>query len=116
MILLVNDYIDAEGELTEFGKLIEEELVKNNENVRLILCGGVDGEAQWVKTYGDRKVTAMMYNYTADEEKGLGFVRILSFNGDDQSITVKTVNPVTDANAYDELHPEKDNFVIREAF
>ena len=116
VVLLVNDYIDAAGELTEFGKLIEENLVKGNRNVRLILCGNAEGAATWEKTYGDRKVTAMMYNYVADEEKGLGFVRILSFNSKDQTITVQTVNPLTNATEYDATHPEKDNFVIEEAF
>ena len=58
----------------------------------------------------------MMYNYVADEEKGLGFVRILSFNSKDQTITVQTVNPLTNATEYDATHPEKDNFVIEEAF
>ena len=116
VVLLVNDYIDKEGELTEFGKLVEEELVKNNENVRLILCGNAEGEAQWVKNYGGRKVTALMYNYTADEENGIGFVRFLTFNGDDESITVSTYNPLTDVRRYDEKHPEKDNFVITNAY
>ena len=116
VILLVNDYIDENGELTEFGELIEEELVKHNDNVRLILCGNANGVAKWEKNYGGRKVTALMYNYIADAEKGLGFVRILSFNSEDQSITVNTVNPFTDAHEYDELHPEKDHFVIYNAF
>ena len=32
------------------------------------------------------------------------------------SITVQTVNPLTNATEYDATHPEKDNFVIEEAF
>ncbi len=90
--------------------------MKHNDNVRLILCGNANGVAKWEKNYGGRKVTALMYNYIADAEKGLGFVRILSFNSEDQSITVNTVNPFTDAHEYDELHPEKDHFVIYNAF
>ena len=116
VILLVNDYIDEKGELTEFGKLIEEELVKHNENVRLILCGNANGAATWEKYYGGRKVTALMYNYIADAENGLGFLRILTFNSKDQTITIDTVNPFTDATEYDKEHPEKDHFVIEEAF
>ena len=116
VLLLVNDFIDANGELTEFGKLIEENIVKNNRNVRLVLCGNAEGTATWEKTYGERKVTALMYNYTADEENGIGFVRILSFNSKDQTIKVDTVNPFTDVTEYDEKHPEKDHFIIDKAF
>ena len=116
VILLVNDFIDEKGELTEFGKLIEENIVKDNDNVRLILCGNANGVATWEKTYGERKVNALMYNYVADAENGLGFVRILTFNSKDQTITIDTVNPFTDATEYDKEHPEKDHFVIEEAF
>jgi uncharacterized repeat protein (TIGR01451 family) len=115
-ILVISDYIDANGELTEFGKLVEENIVANNENVRLILSGNADGTATWEKTYGERKVTALMFNYVADEENGLGFMRVLAFNSDEQTITVTTVNALNDATAYDEAHPELDNFTVEEAF
>ncbi|MBQ1820197.1 MAG: hypothetical protein II117_01205, partial [Clostridia bacterium] len=115
-ILVVNDYIDANGELTAFGKLIEENVVANNEDVRLILSGNADGAATWEKTYGERKVVALMYNYVADEENGLGFMRVLAYNSEDQVITVTTINPLTDATAYDEEHPEYDQFVIEGIF
>ena len=113
---MVSDYIDANGALTEFGKLVEENIVANNENVRLILSGNADGVAMWEKTYGERKVTALMYNYVADEQNGLGFVRVLAFNSDEQTITVTTVNVLTEATAYDEARPELDNFTVEEAF
>ena len=115
-VLLVNDYIDANGELTAFGKLVEEKLVKDNENVSLILCGGADGAAHVEMTYGERKVNAVMYNYTADEENGLGFMRVLTFNGKEKTITFTTINALNDKTAYDETKPELDNFTIDEAF
>ena len=116
VIILVNDYIDANGELTAFGKLVEEKLVANNENVRLVLCGGADGAAQLEKTYGERKVNAIMFNYAADEENGLGFLRVLSFDGNAKTLTITTLNALNDKTAYDEAKPEVDNFIIDEAF
>ncbi|MBQ4424098.1 MAG: hypothetical protein II872_07230, partial [Clostridia bacterium] len=116
VIILVNDYINANGELTEFGKLVEEKIVANNENVRLVLCGGADGAAQLEKTYGERKVNAILFNYTADAENGLGFLRVLSFDGKAKTLTITTVNALNDKTAYDEAKPEVDNFTIDEAF
>ena len=116
VIILVNDYINANGELTEFGKLIEEKIVANNENVRLVLCGGADGAARLEKTYGERKVNAILFNYTADADNGLGFLRVLSFDGKAKTLTITTVNALNDKTAYDEAKPEVDNFTIDEAF
>jgi len=116
VIILVNDYIDENGELTAFGKLVEENIVANNENVYLVLCGGANGAARLEKTYGERTVNAILYNYTADEENGLGFLRVLSFDGSKKTLTITTVNALNDKTAYDEAKPEVDNFTIDEAF
>ena len=116
VILTMNDYIDANGELTAFGALVEERIVAENANVELILSGNADGAARWTGTYGERTVDAIMYNYQADEEKGLGFMRIITIDGDTNTITIATYSPVMDTDTYDETKPENDFIVIENAF
>ena len=116
VILTMNDYIDANGELTAFGALVEERIVAENENVELILSGNANGAAHRTQTYGERTVDAIMYNYQADEAKGLGFMRIITIDGDTNTITIATYSPVMDTDTYDESKPENDFIVIENAF
>ena len=123
VVLLVNDFIEHDpdsqrddGRLTKFGELLESEIVAANENVALVLCGNAEGTARWNKTYGERNVNAIMYNYSNDEENGLGFFRIVTLNGEARTITVTTYSPTLDKDSYDEDHPEYDFFVIENAF
>ena len=116
VILTLNDFVDAAGTLSAFGALVEERIVAENENVELILCGNAEGAVHWTKTYGERTVDAVMYNYQADEEKGLGFMKIITIDGDTSTITVATYSPVMDTDTYDESKPDNDFFVIENAF
>ena len=123
VVLLVNDFIEHDpnslkddGMLTEFGKLIEERIVAVNDNVALVLCGNAEGTARWHKTYGERNVNAIMFNYANDTENGLGFFRLVTLNGEARTITVTTYSPILDKDSYDEDHPEYDFYVIEEAF
>ncbi len=117
VVLLVNDYMDANGELTEFGKLLEEKFVSVNPNVRLVLCGNAEGSARLEKTYADgHTVNALLFNYGADKDNGTGFLRKMNFNLTDRSVTVSTYSPILDRTAYDSEHPENDSFTIEHAF
>ena len=87
-----------------------------NENVELILSGNANGAAHRTQTYGERTVDAIMYNYQADEAKGLGFMRIITIDGDTNTITIATYSPVMDTDTYDESKPENDFIVIENAF
>jgi hypothetical protein len=117
VILVVNDYMDATGTLTAFGKLIEEKVVENNENVCLVLCGNADGAYHTEMTYGERKVAVVMFNYAADEENGLGLVRMVTLDASKKTVTIETIDAVTgEQKAYDPSNPDADAFVIEELF
>ncbi|MBQ3792124.1 MAG: hypothetical protein II797_03370, partial [Clostridia bacterium] len=123
VILLVNDFIEPdaaslkdEGKLTAFGELLEQEVVAKNSNVRLVLCGNAQGTARWEKSYNGRKVNAVMFNYSADEENGTGFFRIITFNDVSRKITVSTYSPVLDKDTYDEKYPERDRYYLYAGF
>ena len=117
VILLVNDYMDATGELTAFGKFIEEKIVKDNANVCMILCGNADGAFHKEMSYGERKVAVAMFNYAADAENGLGIVRIVKIDPDTNTIKFETVDAATgEAFTYDETKPEEDVFRFTDLF
>ena len=117
VVLILNDYMDATGELTPFGKLIEEKVVKGNKNVIMVLCGNADGAVHKEMTYGERKVAVAMFNYAADEENGLGLVRVITFNSKDKTIEIQTIDAIEGkARAYDPLKPEEDSFRFEDLF
>jgi hypothetical protein len=116
VVLIVNDCMDAAGELTEFGKLIEETIIRENENVCMVLCGNANGAAHKELTYGERKVAAVMFNYAADEENGLGLVRCITFRPDN-TVTFETIDAIEgEPRAYDPLKPEEDSFSFEHLF
>jgi hypothetical protein len=115
-ILFVNDYVDEAGSLTEFGKLIEEEIVKKNAGVRLILSSCTSGTVRTEMQYDGRTVNVLAFNYAADEENGLGFMRILRFDPDTRDIAVTTYSPVYDREFYDEAKKDNDMFTLTNAF
>ncbi|MBQ6236052.1 MAG: hypothetical protein IJK54_09050, partial [Clostridia bacterium] len=117
VILLVNDYMDATGELTAFGKFIEEKIVKDNANVCMILCGNADGTFHKEMSYGERKVAVVLFNYAADEENGLGIVRIVKIDPDTNTVKFDTIDAATgEAFTYDETKPEEDVFRFEDLF
>ena len=117
VILILNDYMDETGELTPFGKLIEEKIVKGNKNVCMVLCGNANGAVHKEMTYGERKVAVAMFNYAADEENGLGLVRVITFNSKDKTIEIQTIDAIEGkARAYDPLKPEEDSFRFEDLF
>ena len=117
VILILNDYMDETGELTPFGKLIEEKIVKGNKNVCMVLCGNANGAVHKEMTYGERKVAVAMFNYAADEEKGLGLVRVITINPMTKAVEIQTIDAIEGkARAYDPLKPEEDSFRFEDLF
>ena len=69
------------------------------------------------KTYGERKVAALMFNYTADADNGLGFFRVLTINPEDLTISVETINAIDGkVKSYDPNATNKDQFVLSGLF
>lgn len=120
-ILLFHGYLQGSGRFTIPGKQMFEEVVKTNPNVRLVLCGhvnGVDVRYDELDDDGDgvsdRCVTAMMYNYQSAEQD-CGQLRLLTFNPADRSMTVLTYSPFT-KRMYRDYHFSSAEFTIDNAF
>ena len=116
IVLLVNGFMDEDGNLTEFGQLLDQQVLSRNANIRLVLCGNAEGTARWAKDYGTHTVNGLMFNYQNDEENGLGFLRVLTFNDENRSIEVYTYSPTMNRESYDAEHPELDKFTLFNAY
>ncbi len=105
-ILCLHTYVDAGG-YSSVGKRIIENVVMRSPNIRLVLCGHARGTAYRPEALDDdgdgkpdRTVHQMMMNTQDDQEKGIGFLRILRFDPHNDSIEVITYSPWLDRFGY----------------
>lgn len=119
-ILLFHGYLKTRYEYLRTGQQLFELVVKPNPNVKLVLCGHVNGTAvrfEDVDDTGDgvpdRRVIAMLYNYQ-DWAQDCGQMRLLTFNKD-RSITVSTFSPYTKKTYRDDTF-RADTFTIENAY
>lgn len=116
-ILITHSYIGHEAAFSERGKRIEKELVRLCPNVRLILCGHYHSAARLTKTYeAGHTVTALLCDFQADEENGLGFFRLLTFDPADRSIQVSTYSPYLNSDRYKYWDESENAFTLENAW
>lgn len=98
--------------LVALGQTVYDKIVAPNPNVKMVLCGHVEGVVTKMQKIGDRSVLAMPANYQSVNisrkqkstdnyytSNGDGFVRLLTFGKDKVSFT--TYSPTLDRyNAY----------------
>lgn len=115
-ILLVHNFLSDDGSLTSNGRRVERNLVRLYKNIRLILCGHNDGSARKDIVYENgRTAYALMYNFQDDKKKGLGYLRILTFDPVTRSVGVQTYSPYfSDYNYYED--ESRDCFTLENAF
>ncbi len=117
-ILISHSALNSDGSFTGPGRRLSDYVVAESPNVRLVLCGHYRGAVLREETYGEgelaRRVNFMMYNYQEDEKNGLGYLRLLTFDPVARSIQVTTYSPFRDDYDYDD--PEKDTFLLADAF
>lgn len=58
----------------------------------------------------------MMCNFQEDKEKGLGYLRLLTFDPVSRDISVVTYSPYYDLYTYGDLAEEDMQFVLTDAF
>ncbi len=117
VVLLVHSFLEDNGTLTENGKLLEKRLLADTPNIRLVLCGHKDGSVRWQKTYDDntRTVNALLYNFQDDKTRGLGYLRVLTFDPLTRNIDVTTYSPFLNDYNY-QTKESLDTFTLYSAF
>jgi hypothetical protein len=105
-IICMHTYFDAGG-YSSVGKKMFNNVVRRSPNIRLVLCGHARGTAYLPESLDDdgdgkpdRTVQQMMMNTQDDQENGTGFLRILRFDPQSDTIEVVTYSPWLDRFGY----------------
>lgn len=87
VILLTHIYLLADGSIDNTGKYGAEvtvekvrSVIKNNDNIKLVLCGHWDGANTNLEYFNGRPVWSMLHDYQGHTEGGYGYFRLLKFD------------------------------------
>ncbi|MFC4099099.1 S-layer homology domain-containing protein [Paenibacillus xanthanilyticus] len=118
-ILAFHEYLLVSGNRAPIADEIYERVVLPNKNVIMTLSGHYHDAENLIDEIDDngdgkpdRKVYQMLADYQGAEMGGLGYIRLLQFDLDNNKVHVKTYSPyLNDYNYYDPVqNPNKDEF------
>lgn len=115
-IVVTHCYIGHNAAFSDRGKKLEKEIIALCPNVRLVLSGHYHTTARLEKTYeAGHTVAAMVYDFQDEGEKGMGYLRFLTFDPADRSLQVTSYSPWLDSYQY---HRDEsiDNFILENAW
>ena len=103
VILTFHEYMLTTGGLGPIPQTVYDEVVATNSNVKMVLSGhyhdaytrydSFDDDGDGVD---DRTVTSMLFDYQALESGGLGYLRLMHFDNESETMTVRTYSPTLD--------------------
>ncbi|RXT02835.1 lamin tail domain-containing protein [Ammoniphilus sp. CFH 90114] len=109
-IVAVHENINPEGKYSGQGQEIWDKIVVPNDNVFMVLSGHIIGVSHNIKMIGDRQVIEMLANYQGLAEGGLGYLRMLYFDAENQQMIVNTYSPYL--NDYNYYEDEKEELTL----
>lgn len=105
-ILCLHSYMGKTG-YSSVGKRLFSGVVEQSPNIRLVLCGHIHGVAFLPETIDDdgdgtpdRTVNQMLFNMQEEAADGVGFMRVLQFDTDADTIGVYTYSPYLDTEGF----------------
>lgn len=120
-ILLFHAFLTPQGRIYDRYLPLYDRLVKQHENVRILLCGHVVGRIHRIDELDDdgdgatdRSVSLQLMNYQ-DETVRCGQLRLLTFDPLLRTVAITTYSPVTDCYYRDGTHTQ-DIYVLENAF
>ncbi|WP_127573428.1 metallophosphoesterase [Georgenia faecalis] len=120
-IINLHEYLLTTGGLGPIPQRIQDEVVATNANVSMVMSGhyhdaytrydSFDDDGDGVD---DRTVTQMLFDYQGLPEGGLGYLRLLQFDNEDEEIRVRTYSPSLEVynSDHETLDLEHQDFVI----
>lgn len=113
-ILNFHQYLD-EKDITPMGEKIFDEVVVPNENVQMVVGGHHFGanfmESEVENADGTTRVIhELMGNFQDEAEGGLGFLNMMSFDVDTNSMYITSFSPSYETEDYEDREDEKYNF------
>ncbi|WLR41461.1 metallophosphoesterase [Bacillus carboniphilus] len=121
-ILNFHKYLHKNGKRTKLGDEIFEQVVKPNENVRVVLSGHYDDSEKLISDVDDngdgrtdRYVYQILADYQSVSEGGSGFLRLIHFYPETHVLYMRTYSPYLNKHYHysPQKHPEKDQFWIK---
>ncbi len=116
-IVTTHDYMKSDGSLSSNGENIFREIVRPNANVRLVLCGHKYSAARRTTEIddngdgtADRTVWQLLADYQNSTKGGDGYLRLLTVDEDEKTLSVKTYSPYLDQ--YNCFSASEDEFVL----
>lgn len=106
-ILCLHSYL-TKSDYSTVGSRYIKDVVEPSPNIRLVLCGHIHGVSYMPAEIDDdgdgqpdRTVNQMLFNMQDDSDEGLGFMRMLQFDTQADTISVYTYSPYLDIEGYD---------------
>lgn len=94
-IINTHSALDTDSTLTDDGQALCD-LMQNNPNLMLVLCGHKHGEAATLLSFTEHETHVLLANYQKLEKGGKGYLRILTFMPGKDRIAVNTYSPWLD--------------------
>ncbi len=99
-ILVLHEYLDEDGEMTEKARIVSDSIVIKNDNVFMVLCGHNHGAYKKVRMICNsdgttRKVLEILSDYQNAPNGGNGFLRFLKFCPRSGTLKVSLYSPYT---------------------
>lgn len=122
-ILNFHEYLLASGGLGEEPQRIFNEVVATNPNVSMVLSGHYHNAQTVINEFdddgdgvNDRKVYQMLFDYQGLPEGGMGYMRLMHFDLENEKVLFRTYSPsLDDYNAKDTV-PGGDTILGEESF
>jgi 3',5'-cyclic AMP phosphodiesterase CpdA len=95
VIVVTHSMIDNKGEFTKEGKLLWDQVIKQQKNVFLVLCGHNCTESTVTKTgQNGNVVNILLSDYQCDEKGGNGYLRVMEFIPAQSIIHIEAFSPL----------------------
>ena len=96
VIVATHALINDKGEFSRDGELLWDQVIKQHENVFLVLCGHMCSESTITRSGGSGNVVhILLSDYQCDEKGGDGYLRVMEFIPTQSIIHVETFSPLT---------------------
>ncbi|MBN1422274.1 MAG: alkaline phosphatase [Planctomycetes bacterium] len=100
-VITTHSYLEADGTRTAPGTNVWNDVVVPNDNVVIVLCGHVSGEARRTDYVGRRVVHQILADYQSRQLGGDGWLRTLHFSPVQGQVFVETFSPTRNDGAGD---------------
>ncbi|GAA1743823.1 lamin tail domain-containing protein [Aeromicrobium alkaliterrae] len=123
-VINLHEFMLTTGGLGPVPQQIQDEVVATNPNVRMVLSGHYHDAFTRIDAFDDdgdgvpdRDVYSMLFDYQGLPEGGQGFLRLLQFDNEGESMRVRTYSPSLDVYNSDDpslLDPGADPYVYQD--